>query len=110
LADGRSPSLRSGISLLVDDGRITWIRPRDSEEDPGPNDGLEIVDAAGATIVPGMVDGHSHITLPGGANWLDHISATPVRQHEVAEQNGDLALRAGIRWFRDVGSATAKSS
>ncbi len=108
LADARSDRLRYGVSLLVDDGRIAWIRPADGEEDPGPRDGLEIVDASGATIVPGMVDGHSHITLPGGANWLDHIAAAPARQLEVAEQNGEIARRAGIRWFRDVGSPTVE--
>ncbi len=108
LADARSARLRYGLSILVDDGRIAWIRPVDGEEDPGPRDGLEIVDARGATIVPGMVDGHSHITLPGGANWLDRLGDAPERLAEVAEQNGELALRAGIRWFRDVGSPTVE--
>lgn len=106
LADGRSATLRFGVSILVSDGRITWIRPADSEEDPGPRAGLEIVDARGATFVPGMVDGHSHLTLPGGANWLDRLTDPPERLLEVAEQNGELAFRAGVRWFRDVGSPT----
>jgi imidazolonepropionase-like amidohydrolase len=107
LADGRSASLRFGVSVLVADHRIQWIRPADAEEDPGPREGLEVVDARGATIVPGMVDAHSHLTLPGGANWIDRILDPPERLLEVAEQNGELAWRAGIRWFRDVGSPTA---
>jgi imidazolonepropionase-like amidohydrolase len=108
LTDARSDRLQFGVSILVEDGRIAWIRPADGEEDPGPAEGLEIVDARGATIVPGMVDGHSHVTLPGGANWLDHIADPPERLLEIAEQNGELALRAGVRWFRDVGSPTAE--
>ncbi len=106
LADARSARLRFGVSILVDDDRIAWIRPADAEEDPGARTGLEIVDARGATIVPGMVDAHSHLTLPGGANWMDRIVDPPERLIEVAEQNGELAFRAGIRWFRDVGSPT----
>lgn len=106
LADGRSATLRFGVSILVADGRIAWIRPADGEEDPGSATGLEIVDARGTTFVPGMVDGHSHLTLPGGANWLDRITDPPERLLEVAEQNGELAFRAGVRWFRDVGSPT----
>ena len=31
----------------------------------------EVVDASGSTIVPGLVDSHSHLTLPGGAHWID---------------------------------------
>jgi len=106
LADGRSATLQFGVSILVSDGRITWIRPADGEEDPGPRAGLEVVDARGATFVPGMVDGHSHLTLPGGANWLDRLTDPPELLLEVAEQNGELAFRAGVRWFRDVGSPT----
>ena len=106
LADGRSASLRHRVSVLVDGDRIAWIRPAGGEEDPGPPAGLEIVDARGATIVPGMVDGHSHLTLPGGADWLGHIGDPPAQQLATAEVNGELAIRAGIRWFRDVGSAT----
>jgi imidazolonepropionase-like amidohydrolase len=94
------------MSVFVADGRVAWIRPADDEGDSGPGRDRELVDARGATIVPGMVDAHSHITLPGGANWLDRLTDPPERLVEVAEQNGDLAFRAGVRWFRDVGSPT----
>jgi len=104
LADGRSASLRLGVSVLVADGAIAWIRPTDDEGDPGPADGLEIVDASGATIVPGLVDGHSHTTLQGGAHWIDRIDDPPAVLLDVAERNGDLLTRSGVRWARDVGS------
>lgn len=103
-ADGRSDRLRIGVSVLVDAGRVAWIRPSDDEGDPGPRSGVEIVDASGATIVPGMVDGHSHVTLPGGAHWIDRIDDPPEVLLEVAERNGDLLTRAGVRWARDVGA------
>jgi imidazolonepropionase-like amidohydrolase len=101
LADGRAASLQLGVSVLVDDGRIRWIRPRDGEEDPGD---AEVIDATGATIVPGMVDAHSHVTGPGGARWLDRFTDPPERLLEYAEENGRLAWNAGIRWLRDLGS------
>jgi imidazolonepropionase-like amidohydrolase len=104
LADGRSDRLRVGVSILVEDGRIAWIRPSDAEEDPGPADGLELVDASGATFVPGMVDAHSHVTLPGGAHWIDRIGDAPAALVEVAERNGRLLTAAGVRWARDVGA------
>jgi len=103
MADARSDRLTVGVSILVEAGRIAWIRPSDGEEDPGP-DGLEVVDASGATFVPGMVDGHAHVTLPGGAHWIDRIGDPPARLLEVAERNGRLLTAAGIRWARDVGA------
>jgi imidazolonepropionase-like amidohydrolase len=101
LADGRSATLRRGVSVLVDGGVIRWIRPVDGEEDPGD---AEVIDASGATIVPGMVDSHSHLTGPGGARWLERFTDPPARLAEYAEENGRLAWNAGIRWLRDVGS------
>lgn len=109
LADGRSDRAQVGVSLLVVDGAIAWIRPSDDEgELPDPTDAeagpIEIVDASGSTIVPGMVDCHSHLTLPGGAHWIDRIDDPPERLLAVAEHNGRLMTGAGVRWARDVGA------
>ena len=104
LADARSDRLRVGVSILVEGGVIRWIRPSDGEEDPGPRAGLEVVDASGATFVPGMVDAHAHVTLPGGAHWIDRGADPPPVLLDVAERNGRLMTSAGIRWARDVGA------
>lgn len=104
MAEGRTDRLQVGISLLVEGDTIRWIRPADDEDDPGPADGLEIVDAAGSTIVPGMVDAHSHVTMPGGAHWIDRAFDPPEVAARVAEANGRLMTAAGVRWARDVGA------
>jgi imidazolonepropionase-like amidohydrolase len=66
-----------------------------------------VIDAGGSTIVPGMVDAHSHVTLPGGSHWIDRGFDSPEELLDVAEHNGDLLGRAGVRWARDVGSPAA---
>ncbi|HEX5769556.1 MAG TPA: amidohydrolase family protein, partial [Nocardioidaceae bacterium] len=104
LADGTGPDLRLGISLLVDHHRIEWIRPSDGEPDPGP--GVEVVDASGCTVVPGLVDSHSHLTMPGGAHWVDRGFDPADRLLDVAEHNARLQRSSGVRWARDVGSPT----
>ena len=101
LADGRSSTLAVGVSVLVDAGHIVWIRPTDAEEDPGD---AEVIDAGGATIVPGMVDCHSHLTLPGGSHWIDRGQDTPEQLVRHAEHNAKLQTHAGVRWARDVGA------
>lgn len=102
LADGRSDRLQLNQSLLVEGGRISWIRPSDGEEELPKS--AEIVDAGGATAVPGMVDCHSHLTGPGGVNWIARFSDPPELLEKTAEHNGELLDRAGIRWARDVGA------
>jgi imidazolonepropionase-like amidohydrolase len=106
LADGTSGELRLPVSILVEDGTIAWIRASDAEEDPGRD--VEIIDASGATIVPGMVDAHSHLTGPGGAHWIDRFLDPTERLLTVAEENGALLTRSGVRWARDVGAPTRK--
>ena len=101
LADGRSATLQRSLSILVQDGRIAWIRPADGEEDPGD---ATVIDCVGATFVPGMVDCHSHVTGPGGANWIERFNDPPETLLAVAEHNGQIGLASGVRWMRDVGS------
>ena len=105
LADGTGPTLRKGVSILVDSHRIIWIHPTSDEGDL-PLD-IRVIDAGGSTVVPGMVDAHSHLTLPGGSHWIDRGFDTPEELLDVAEHNGDLLGRAGVRWARDVGSPAA---
>jgi len=102
LADGRSEQLRQGVSILVEDGRIAWIRPAD-DEGPVAAD-AEVVDASGSAIVPGMVDGHSHLTMPGGAHWIDRAGDATATLLETAEANARLLTSSGVRWARDVGA------
>ena len=96
------------MSILVEGERIAWIRPADAEEDPGPADGLEIVDAGGTSIVPGMVDGHSHLTMPGGSHWIERGSDPPEVAVATAARNAALMTSAGVRWARDVGAAVGR--
>lgn len=107
LADGRSPDLVQHVSILVEEGRIRWIRPSDAEEDPGPPADVEVVDASGSTMVPGMVDCHSHLTMPGGAHWIDRALDGPEALLRAAEHNARLLAGAGVRWARDVGAPVA---
>src|SRR5262245_54642049 len=101
LADGRSADLQLGVSVFVDDGHIVWIRPSDDEDDARD---VEVIDAGGSTIVPGMVDCHSHLTLPGGSHWIDRGADPPERLVGYGEHNAHLQTHAGVRWARDVGA------
>jgi len=103
LADGRSPALQVGVSLLIEDGRIAWVSPDEREAD-----GADVLDGGGGTIVPALVDAHSHLTMPGGSHWIDRGSDPPDRLREVARHNAARLVQAGVLWARDVGSPAGR--
>lgn len=102
VADATTADLRLDQSLVVDRGHITWMGH--DEEMPAPPSEAKVIDAGGATVVPGMVDAHSHTVLPGGSHWIARGDDPTEELLAVAEENGEIAFRAGTRWFRDVGS------
>jgi imidazolonepropionase-like amidohydrolase len=110
LADGTSDRLRLGVSVLVADGRVAWIRPADDEGPLPAGDPPRVIDAHGATIVPGFVDAHAHLVLPGGAGWIDRIDDPIEDLLAAGDDNARLLGRAGVRWIRDVGSPRLASS
>lgn len=101
LADGTRPDLVLNQSILLRGGHIVWMGP---DDELGSTQAARVIDAGGATVVPGMVDAHSHTVLPGGSHWIARIDDPTEDLLTVAEHNGDIAYRAGTRWFRDVGS------
>jgi imidazolonepropionase-like amidohydrolase len=102
LADGTSDTLVRDVSLLVDNGILAGLWT-DGEQPADPG-GATVIDGAGATIVPGMVDSHAHLSMPGGADWIARGFDPLDTLLAVGEENGELLVRAGIRWARDVGA------
>src|SRR6516165_3739534 len=56
LFDGRSGSLREGLSILVKDSRIDSV----AEGNPAPPDGVQVIDCGGRVLIPGLIDMHWH--------------------------------------------------
>ncbi|HLX34889.1 MAG TPA: amidohydrolase family protein [Candidatus Limnocylindrales bacterium] len=103
LLDARSETPLDGDTLVVgDDGRIASIgRGRGSVPD-----GATIVDAAGATVVPGLIDCHVHF-LGRHERLEDAISRTYTEQIGDSLAAGKAFLESGVTTIRDAGGAPA---
>ena len=57
---GPGPGLLHDAAFVVDSGRIAWVGPR-----PKAPHADSAVDVAGAAVLPGFVDSHSHLVFAG---------------------------------------------
>ncbi len=57
---GVEASRLAGDAIVCEEGRIDWIG---ASADVSPADHEVVIDAAGATIMPGLIDSHVHVTF-----------------------------------------------
>ena len=69
--------------------------------------GAERVDLAGTTLIPGLIEGHSHLFLHpyNEALWDDQVLREPVGYRMAAAvAHAGQSLRAGVTTMRDLGT------
>lgn len=88
--------------VLLDGARIAAVA-----RDRGqlPTAGAEVIEAGGRTLMPGMVEGHAHITFINGARPTD-LGDTPPEEHTLAAaRNARTLLEHGFTGAYSAASA-----
>lgn len=89
--------------VIVTDGRISFVGSAADAPESGPN--VEIIDAEGGTIMPGLVEAHFHPTYFNVAALEDLDIKYPVEYVTLlASANARLALECGYTTARSGGS------
>ena len=102
LVDGTgAPALHGGAAVLIADGVIQAVGPRDAVSAPSD---AEIVELAGTSIVPGIVDGHVHLMLGVPSDPFHRLAqADAVRVFAWGAANAQACLAAGLTTIYDCG-------
>ena len=103
--DGVNPRPHQGWSVLVDGGRIVAAGP-----DVAVPAGAKVIDLPGETLIPGMIEGHSHLFLHpyNEAKWDDQVLHESLALRTArAVVNAEKTLMAGFTTERDLGTEGA---
>jgi len=100
LLDGRG-GIVAPVQVLVDGDRIADVGPTVK----APAD-VRVVDLGGATLLPGLIDLHTHLCGKYGVHWEDElIKTTPAFSALWGAHNARVTLEAGFTSVRDMGTA-----
>jgi len=104
LFDGKSETLATPGVLVVTGGKIVGVGARVAI--PA---GAEVIDLGDATLLPGFIDAHTHLTFPYSDDYnrsqLDNLRKTVAEKALDASVNARVTLLAGFTTVRDVGSS-----
>ena len=100
LIDGQGGAPLANPVVVVEDDRITRV----GAGLPVPA-GAEVIDLGGATLLPGLIDCHTHLTGQPGENYYDDMfRKSPIDGAMIAHVYARRTLEAGFTAVRDVGA------
>src|SRR5882672_1486193 len=94
--DVRAGALRGATWVVVSGDTIESVAS-------SPPSGLEVVDLGDATLLPGLIDCHTHLSSRVGVPPLERFRSNAARSAIAGVQNVRATLMAGITTCRDVG-------
>ncbi len=102
LIDGTGADPVGNATLVIEGGKIAGMLHGDI---PDRFANAEVLDFPGATVLPGLIDTHVHLNLPGDGSTLEEaMQEAPGVMVATATHGIARALAAGITTVRDVGA------
>jgi imidazolonepropionase-like amidohydrolase len=104
LLDGTDRAAIQPAALLLEDGRVARLGPAADVRAP-EGAAVERVDYGDATILPGLVDAHTHLVSPGDGSLGDDVA----REDDdilllQAAKNARTLLHSGVTTLRENGA------
>jgi imidazolonepropionase-like amidohydrolase len=105
--NGTDDAPHEGWAVLVTGDRIQAVGPRAGITAPAD---ATVIDLAGTTLIPGLIEGHSHLLLHpyNETSWNDQVMTEPLALRVARATNHARAtLMAGFTTVRDLGTEGA---
>jgi imidazolonepropionase-like amidohydrolase len=101
LFDGRGDTARADAAVLIEGERIVAVGTPAELAKKAP--GARVIDLGGATLLPGLIDAHTHLLTDGEDDYAAHIVKQSVAYRAIAgAAHARTALMDGFTSLRDV--------
>jgi imidazolonepropionase-like amidohydrolase len=100
LLDVKDGSLKSNQAIVIEDDKISSVGAASAVR-PSANDRL--IDLPNATVLPGLIDAHTHLTFNPQFGYESLAISVP-REALIGARNARVTLNAGFTTVRNVGA------
>jgi imidazolonepropionase-like amidohydrolase len=101
LIDVRAGRVLNDQAILIEGDRIKQVGASGTVQAP-PS--ARLIDLSNATVLPGLIDCHTHLTSDPGHNGYESLGISTPREALYGAKNARLTLEAGFTTVRNVGA------
>ncbi len=98
LLDVRTGKTLTNQAIVIEDGKIVSVGP-----DSGAAAGATVIDLSSKTVLPGLIDAHTHLTYDPKFGY-DRLAISLPREALIGAKNARVTLLAGFTTVRNVGA------
>jgi imidazolonepropionase-like amidohydrolase len=96
--DVKTGKLLPDRTIIIVDGKIASIGPSSGAQIPA---GTTVIDLPSATVLPGLIDAHVHLTMDPKFGY-EELGVSVPRQTLTGAKNARITLQAGLTTVRNV--------
>ncbi|PYO94309.1 MAG: amidohydrolase [Gemmatimonadetes bacterium] len=104
LIDGRSQQVQNNVGILIEGERIKAVGPVAQIQAQAAT--ARVIDLGQMTVLPGMIDAHTHLLLQGDVTSQDYndqlLTESTAYRAILAARNARIALEHGFTAIRDL--------
>ena len=100
LLDVRTGKTLTNQTIVVEGDKIVSVGSA-----AGAPAGATVVDLPNATVLPGLIDAHTHLTFDQGSTGYSGLGISTPREALVGAKNARITLMAGFTTVRNVGAS-----